>query len=126
MHRERLQARRMPLKALVAALGIGTGASLGPEEPSVPIGANLGSLWGDRLGLRDVDVRLMIAAGAAAGIASAFNAPIAGVFFAIEVVLAGAIGEAAGAVILAAVAAAALTQVLAADILGPSSYRLTS
>ena len=108
----RLEVQNMPFEALTAAIGIGMGASIGPEEPAVQIGANFGSLWGDRFGLGDLNVRLLIASGVAAGIASAFNAPIAGIFFAIEIVLAGAIGHAAGAIVLAAVAAAALTQAL--------------
>ncbi|MBZ0309761.1 MAG: chloride channel protein, partial [Anaerolineae bacterium] len=42
----RLPYRRIPIKALCAALSLGAGASVGPEDPSVQIGSNLGSFWG--------------------------------------------------------------------------------
>lgn len=109
----RLRYWRVPVKAVAAALSIGSGASVGPEDPSVQIGANLGSMLGDRLHLADDRVRSLVAAGAAAGIAAAFNAPIAGVFFALEIVLGEVSGSALGTVVLASVISAALTQALA-------------
>ncbi|MEZ4868389.1 MAG: chloride channel protein [Caldilineaceae bacterium] len=108
----RLRYRRIPAKTAAAALSIGTGASVGPEDPSVQIGANLGSMFGQVLHLSDERVRALVAAGAAGGIAAAFNAPIAGIFFAIELIL-GELGSSAfGAVALAAVLSAVLTQVI--------------
>jgi CIC family chloride channel protein len=108
----RLRYQRMPAKTLAAALSIGAGASVGPEDPSVQIGANLGSLAGQWLRLSDERVRTLVAAGAASGIAAAFNAPIAGVFFALEIIL-GELGAGAlGTIVLAAVASAVLTQAL--------------
>jgi chloride channel protein, CIC family len=76
----RLRYQRAPVKIIGAAISIGAGAFVGPEDPSVQLGANLGSLFGQRLHLSDDGVRSLVAAGAAAGIAAAFNAPIAGVF----------------------------------------------
>jgi CIC family chloride channel protein len=108
----RLPYARMPVKTVAAALSLGSGASVGPEDPSVQIGANLGSLFGQLLRLSDDRVRALVAAGAASGIAAAFNAPIAGVFFALEIIL-GEIGGALGVIVLAAVAASVLTQALA-------------
>lgn len=107
----RLRYRRVPAKAVAAALSIGAGASVGPEDPSVQIGANLGSLFGQGLRLSDERVRALVAAGAAGGIAAAFNAPIAGVFFAIEIIL-GELGGggALGGIVLAAVISAVFTQ----------------
>ncbi len=106
----RLRYRRIPAKATAAALSIGAGASVGPEDPSVQIGANLGSMLGQMLHLSDERVRALVAAGAAGGIAAAFNAPIAGVFFALEIVL-GELGSSAfGIVTLAAVISAVFTQ----------------
>ncbi|MGB8699572.1 MAG: chloride channel protein [Thermosynechococcaceae cyanobacterium] len=78
---------RPVMKLLGAALSLGTGASLGPEGPSVEIGANVGVLLGQGFQVAKERYRLLLGAGAAAGLAAGFNAPIAGVFFALEVVL---------------------------------------
>src|SRR5258708_2927459 len=69
----RLRYRRAPVKVVAAAISIGAGASVGPEDPSVQIGANLGSMLGQVMRLSDDGVRSLVAAGAAAGIAAAFN-----------------------------------------------------
>ena len=108
----RLRYWRMPIKAIAAALSIGAGASVGPEDPSVQIGANLGSLFGDKLRMSEERVRSLVASGAAAGIAAAFNAPIAGVFFAIEIIQGEIAASALGVVVLASVTSAVLTQAL--------------
>jgi len=106
----RLRTRQAPVKTLLAVLSIGTGASVGPEDPSVQIGANLGSLLGQALRLPDERTRTLVAAGAASAIAAAFNAPIAGVFFALELILAEIGGNALGLILVAAVSSALFTQ----------------
>ncbi len=106
----RIPYRRTPFKVASAALAIGAGASVGPEDPSVQIGASLGSFLGQLLHLSDERVRALVAAGAAAGIAAAFNAPIAGLFFALEVILGELSATAFGITTLAAVTSAVLTQ----------------
>lgn len=106
----RLRYRLVPFKALASILSLGAGASLGPEDPSVQIGSNLGSWLGDRLNWTDERRKLLVAAGAASAIASAFNAPIAGVFFALEVILGEFSTTAFGAVVLSAVLSSAVTQ----------------
>jgi len=108
----RLRYQRAPVKVLAAAISIGAGASVGPEDPSVQIGANLCSMFGQRLHLSDDGVRALVAAGAASGIAAAFNAPIAGVFFALELILGEVSGSSLGIVVLAAVISAVVTQAL--------------
>ncbi len=108
----RLRYWRLPLKSLAAALSLGGGASVGPEDPSVQIGSNIGSMVGQWLHLSDERVRILVAAGAASGIAAAFNAPIAGVFFAIEIVLGEISGNAMGVVLLASVVSAVVTQIV--------------
>ena len=109
----RLRYWRVPAKAIASALSIGSGGSVGPEDPSVQIGANLGSMFGALMHMSEERVRTLVAAGSAAGIASAFNAPIAGVFFAVEIVL-GEIGTGTlGVVVLASVIASVFTQAVA-------------
>ena len=74
-------APRLPLVRLVAAsLSLGSGASLGPEGPSVESGGNIGLWVGTRGGLSPQSQKALVAAGVAAGLAAGFKAPIAGVF----------------------------------------------
>jgi H+/Cl- antiporter ClcA len=80
-----VSAPRLPLLRLVAAsLSLGSGASLGPEGPSVESGGNLGLWVASRAGLTPQSQKALVAAGIAAGLAAGFKAPIAGVFFAFE------------------------------------------
>jgi chloride channel protein, CIC family len=106
----RLRYKRMPAKTIASALSIGSGASVGPEDPSVQIGANLGSMFGQWLHLSDDYMNGLVAAGAASGIAAAFNAPIAGVFFALEVILGEISSTSLSVVVLAAVVSSVFTQ----------------
>ena len=107
------QPLRPVTKMIAAAVSLGSGASLGPEGPSVEIGTNFGVLLSDILQVSQERQRLLLGAGAAAGLAAGFNAPIAGVFFALEVVM-GATSFATSAVsvvLLAAVVAALIAQI---------------
>jgi CIC family chloride channel protein len=106
----RLRYQRLPVKAAVSAISIGAGASVGPEDPSVQIGANLGSMFAQLLRMPDDRIRTLVAAGSAAAIAAAFNAPIAGVFFALELVLGEITGNSLGMVLVAAVSSSVFTQ----------------
>jgi H+/Cl- antiporter ClcA/predicted transcriptional regulator len=100
------------LKMVAASVSLGTGASLGPEGPSVEIGANFGLLLGQALRASQERQRLLLGAGAAAGIAAGFNAPIAGVFFALELVLGTTFATSAvSVVVLAAVVASLVAQI---------------
>lgn len=99
-------------KMLAASISLGTGASLGPEGPSVEIGANFSLLLGQALRVSQQRQKILLGAGAAAGLAAGFNAPIAGVFFALEVVLGTtSVASAASVVLLAAVVAAWIAQI---------------
>ena len=73
--------------ALASAASIGVGASVGREGPVVHLGASLGSWAAKRLHLGRVLARTLLGCGVAAGVAASFNAPIAGSFFALEVVV---------------------------------------
>lgn len=75
------------IKSLASSLSIGSGGSVGREGPIVQIGSALGSSLGQWLHFSDDRIRNLVACGAGAGIAATFNAPIAGVFFALEVIL---------------------------------------
>jgi CIC family chloride channel protein len=120
---------KMPFKAFASVISLGAGASVGPEDPSVQIGANIGSLLGGRFRLNEDTVRLLVAAGGASAVSAAFNAPIAGVFFALEVILVGELlSSSVGVVIIAAVISSAVTRGLGIDeaALGPFSFTLNS
>ncbi len=84
----RIRPRIGFLSALVAALSLGAGASAGREGPVVHLGATLASLIEDRFKLPRPARRTLLAAGTAAAVSASFNAPIAGVLFACEVILA--------------------------------------
>ena len=91
-------------KFLMCALAIGSGQSLGPEDPSLQMGAGIASALGRRLHLSREKVRLIAPVGAAAGLAAAFNSPISAVLFVIEEVIGTWSAGILGAVVLAAVA----------------------
>lgn len=109
---QELTPLRPVTKMVAASVSLGTGASLGPEGPSVEIGANFGMLLGQILQVSRERQRLLLGAGAAAGLAAGFNAPIAGVFFALEVVLGTTFATSAvSVVLLAAVVASLIAQI---------------
>jgi CIC family chloride channel protein len=90
-------------KFITSALAIGSGQSLGPEDPSLQIGASLASAIGRRLRLSRDRMRLIAPVGAAAGLAAAFNAPISAVLFVIEEVIGRWTAGILGSVVLSAV-----------------------
>ncbi|MCE0763721.1 chloride channel protein [Pseudonocardia kujensis] len=101
----RIPARVAAVKSLASALCIGTGGSVGREGPIVQIGSALGSSIGQWLRVPDHRLRLMVACGAAGGISATFDAPIAGVFFALEIILRAFTAEAFGVVVISSVTA---------------------
>jgi CIC family chloride channel protein len=82
-----IRGRVVAIKALASAITIGTGGAVGREGPIVQIGSALGSSIGQLLKSSGQRVRLLLACGAAAGVSATFNAPIAGMMFAAEVIL---------------------------------------
>ncbi len=103
------------VKALASALCIGGGGSVGREGPIVQIGSALGSTLGRVLRVPEVRLRVLVACGAAAGIAATFNAPLAGVFFAMELILADFTAQAFGMVVLSSVAASVIGRAVLGD-----------
>lgn len=75
------------LKAVASAISIGTGGSVGREGPIIQIGSSLGSMVGQFFRVPSRRLKTLVGCGAAAGIAAAFNAPIAGALFAVEIIL---------------------------------------
>ena len=104
------------LRLLGASLSLGSGASLGPEGPSVESGGNIGLWVALRGSLTPQSQKALVAAGAAAGLAAGFKAPIAGVFFAFEGSFSAIQGRPSlRAVLVAAVASSLVTQLLLGD-----------
>ena len=93
------------VKSLASALCIGSGGSVGREGPIVQIGSALGSTIGQITRAPEARMRLLVACGAAGGISATFNAPIAGVFFALEVILRNFETRSFSAVVIASVTA---------------------
>jgi chloride channel protein, CIC family len=93
------------VKALASALCIGTGGSVGREGPIVQVGSALASTLGQLVRMSEGWLRIIVACGAAGGIAATFNAPITGMFFGFEVVLREFSLDALFATILSAVSA---------------------
>ena len=84
-----IQGRNIFIKIIATALTIGSGNSAGVEGPIAQIGGALGSKVGQTFRVSGKRMKVYIAAGCAGGIAGIFNAPIAGIFFAAEIVLLG-------------------------------------
>jgi H+/Cl- antiporter ClcA len=97
----RIRPRVAAVKALASAICIGSGGSVGREGPIVQIGSALGSGLGQVLRIPESRLCLLVACGAAGGISATFNAPIAGVFFALELILRDFESESFGVVVLA-------------------------
>ena len=86
-HQGRIRPRVALVKSLASAISIGSGASVGREGPIVQIGSAFGSTLGQLIKMQTRDRNILIAAGAGAGIAATFNAPLGGIVFAIELLL---------------------------------------
>ncbi|MEW6677442.1 MAG: chloride channel protein [Pseudomonadota bacterium] len=121
MARNNVDSHRLPqpllsLRIVFGKIVLGTGAmfsgfSMGREGPMVQIGAGLMHAIGERLPRRlQVDRRHLLAAGGAAGIAAAFNTPLAGILFAIEELSRGMADRMSGLIITAIVIAGVVTQ----------------
>ncbi|MFZ0815194.1 MAG: chloride channel protein [Candidatus Sulfotelmatobacter sp.] len=97
-------------KFICAALAIGSGQSLGPEDPALQIGAGIASALGRQLKISREKLRLMAPVGAAAGLAAAFNAPISAVLFVIEEVIGRWSAGILGSVVLSAVSSVVIVR----------------
>ncbi len=90
-------------KFITSALAIGCGHSLGPEDPSLQIGAGVASMVARRLNMSKQRLRLFAPVGAAAGLAAAFNAPVSAILFVIEEVIGQWSAAVLGSIVLSAI-----------------------
>lgn len=111
----RIRPRVALVKACASALCIGGGGSVGREGPIVQIGSALGSAVGRVAGVAEGRMRVLVACGAAGGIAATFNAPLAGVFFAMELILADFAARSFGMVVLSSVTASVIGRAVLGD-----------
>lgn len=103
IHNGYISFRTVCGKFLLSALAIGGGHSLGPEDPSLQIGAGVASLISRKLGLSKARLRIFAPVGAAAGLAAAFNAPISAILFVIEEVIGQWSAGVLGSIVLSAI-----------------------
>ena len=112
-HGGRIRPQVSIVKSLASALCIGSGGSVGREGPIVQIGSALGSSLGQWTRVPESRLRILVACGAAGGISATFNAPIAGVFFALELILRDFEADSIAVVVLAS---------FVADIIGRAAF----
>ncbi|MFQ5480037.1 MAG: chloride channel protein [Thermodesulfobacteriota bacterium] len=108
----KIRPRVALIKSIASSLCIGSGGSAGREGPVVQLGSALGSTFGQLLRLNDERTKNLVACGAAAGIAATFNAPIGGLFFALEVILRDFSMRRIGNVVIASVTASVIAKIL--------------
>ncbi len=115
LHGGYLPTRVVPAKLLATAVTLGAGGSGGREGPIALIGATIGSSLARYTNFDHDKIRSLVAAGAGAGIGASFNAPIAGMLFAMEVILGSFAIRHLNAVVIASVGAAVTSHILLGD-----------
>jgi len=111
----RIRPRVVVAKVAASSACIGSGGSAGREGPIVQVGAAFGSALAQWLHFSETRIRNLVACGAAAGIAATFNAPIAGVLFALEIILGELVLEDLGSVVLSAITASTVARAVLGD-----------
>ena len=124
----RIPARVIWSKMVLSAFNIGTGASLGREGPTVQICAAIASVLGRMFAISRKRLQSLIPVGAAAGLAAAFNTPIAAVTFTLEEILGQAASRPLGSIVIAAVIAAVIERAILGEhaLFNVPAYRLNS
>ena len=87
LHGGKMQPKTVFLEVLSSLISLGSGASAGKEAPVVLAGAGIGSTLAQTIKMRGNKLKILLGCGASSGIAAAFNAPLAGVVFSVEVIL---------------------------------------
>lgn len=108
----KVNPRKMHSQVIQSAITVGFGGSAGLETPIAITGSAIGSNYAQRYRLGYKERTLLLAAGAAAGIASAFNAPIAGVMFAFEILLTGLVFSDFIPLVIAAICGSLLSHII--------------
>lgn len=111
----RIRGRVATAKAIASAICIGSGGSAGREGPIVQIGSAIGSAMGQIFRISGNRLRILVGCGAAGGISAVFNAPIAGVMFAVEIILGDFGIRTLTPVVLSSVAASVTARTLLGD-----------
>lgn len=110
-----IRPRVAAVKTVASAICIGSGGSAGREGPIIQIGSAIGSTIGQWFHLTGGRVKILVGCGAAAGISAVFNAPIAGVFFSLEIILGDYAIKTFSPVIIASVVASVITRTFMGD-----------
>ncbi len=108
----RLRLGRALARGALSIVGVGLGVSLGREGALIQTGAATGGWLGERLHLPDSRVRLLVACGASAGIAAAYNVPIGGAVFGLEVLLGSFALELFGPIVMSCIVATLIARAL--------------
>lgn len=103
------------VKLLASSLYIGSGGSVGREGPVIQIGAGIGSTLGQLFRVNPQRLKTFVACGASAGIAAAFNAPIGGALFSVEVILGDFAVSQFSPIVIAAVVATVVSRGMVGD-----------
>ncbi len=111
----RVSLRAGVVSAIVAAISLGSGASAGREGPAVHLGATIASVLERWFAFSAKDRRTLLGCGAAAAVSASFNAPIAGVLFALEIILGNYALSVFGPIAAASAAAAVVTRIHLGD-----------
>lgn len=117
LHGGIMRPRTVALRTVAAAVTIGSGGSVGREAPIAQIGAALGSTVGQFLRVSGERMRSLVGCGAAGGIAAVFNAPMGGVFFALEVLLGDFSAQTFAPIVIASVVATAVSRAFLGNVL---------
>jgi chloride channel protein, CIC family len=110
LHGGKIRLRVPFVKAIASSICIGSGGSVGREGPIIQIGSAIGSAIGQFFKLSEERTKTLVACGAAAGIAATFNAPLGGIFFALEVILQEYVLKNLSSVVLSSVTATVISR----------------
>ncbi len=117
LHGGIIRPRTVALRTIAAAVTIGSGGSVGREAPIAQIGAAAGSAVGQFLRVSGARMRSLVGCGAAGGIAAVFNAPMGGVFFALEVLLGDFSAQIFAPIVISSVVATAVSRAVLGNVL---------
>ncbi|HYN20006.1 MAG TPA: chloride channel protein [Thermoanaerobaculia bacterium] len=124
----RVPAKPVLANALAAVATVGSGGSLGREGPMIRLGAMISSWLGSRLGMEPHRLKVLVGCGAAAGLAAAYNIPVGGALFAMEVVLGNFALDIFGPIVVSSVVSTLISRAIAGNVhlYAASGYTLVS